>query len=513
MASLYKPTIASYCLPDGSYRTPEGERVTKATPSAIRVSKRSTVYYGKFTDADGRPQRVKLCKNKEAAKSMLAKLVTDAALGRVGAVDPFEKQNQLPVAIHLEHFESHLRTSTNKRGGKNTEHHVKTTTQRVRSVIDGCGFKRLREISRIPVEQYLHTMEVTRGGKKRKPSAQSRNFYLQAVTQFCRWLVTEDRMPRNPLAKLKKENVDLDQKHKRRAFTSEELPWIFAVTAKSETTFRGLTGADRVALYAVAMGTGFRVKELASLAPKSFDLDVATVDVRGEYTKNRKPVKNRPIPRETAEHLRGYLADKPLGTAIWAGTWTEKAARMVKADLAAARAAWIADAGDEAEQKRREKSELFLYINSEEEFADMHAWRHTMISQLFATGVNLKMAQDLARHSDAKTTLKRYGHTEQAAVVEAINRLPQYLAATGTDGMPSARLDRALTNGGMETAPHQRTTEETAGGIGGCETTPKTLRFMPLEAYGLGEIGTEEDYTRRESNPQPMVPKTIALSS
>jgi hypothetical protein len=51
MASLYKPTITTYQLPDGKHRTPDGKRVTKNTPGAVRVSKKSEVWYGKYRTA------------------------------------------------------------------------------------------------------------------------------------------------------------------------------------------------------------------------------------------------------------------------------------------------------------------------------------------------------------------------------------------------------------------------------------------------------------------------------
>jgi integrase len=162
------------------------------------------------------------------------------------------------------------------------------------------------------------------------------------------------------------------------------------------------------------------------------------VNVLGKYTKNRKPVENRPIPGELADHLRTYLDGRKADARIWPGTW--KAAKIVKGDLSAARAAWINEAKDDlAEMKLREQSQFLVYVNAKGEFGDMHAWRHTFVSMLVASGVNYKTAVELARHSDARITLERYAHVEQEAAVEAVNRMPQFLAATGTDG---PRLDQ-----------------------------------------------------------------------
>jgi hypothetical protein len=92
MASLYRPKIVEYRLPDGSYRTPDGKRVTKHTPSAVKSSRLSKKWYGRYTDGAGRPMRVPLSESKETSRRMLAKIAYDAQLAGVGIADPFAKQ-------------------------------------------------------------------------------------------------------------------------------------------------------------------------------------------------------------------------------------------------------------------------------------------------------------------------------------------------------------------------------------------------------------------------------------
>jgi hypothetical protein len=41
MASPYRPRIITYQLPDGKHRTPDGKRVTKDTPGAVQVARKS----------------------------------------------------------------------------------------------------------------------------------------------------------------------------------------------------------------------------------------------------------------------------------------------------------------------------------------------------------------------------------------------------------------------------------------------------------------------------------------
>ena len=77
--------------------------------------------------------------------------------------------------------------------------------------------------------------------------------------------------------------------------------------------------------------------ELASLAPLHFALasDPPTVRVEAAYTKNGEEA-TQPLPPDVAELLRGYLTGRPPDQPVWPGTWHEKAARMLRADLAAA---------------------------------------------------------------------------------------------------------------------------------------------------------------------------------
>ena len=87
MASLFRRRRITYQLPGGKHRTPDGQRVTKHTPGAVRVDLgRSEIYYGRYKTAAGF-QTVPLCADKTASKQMLAKLVTDAKLGAHGLGD------------------------------------------------------------------------------------------------------------------------------------------------------------------------------------------------------------------------------------------------------------------------------------------------------------------------------------------------------------------------------------------------------------------------------------------
>ncbi len=116
------------------------------------------------------------------------------------------------------------------------------------------------------------------GNVKRGISAQTFNFYLQAVKQFCRWLVKDRRASDNPLSHLTSLNVKTDRRHDRRALSVDEMRRLLhAVRNGPDRTGRSwrMTGPERAILYQLAMETGFRSSELRSLVRASFDLDGA----------------------------------------------------------------------------------------------------------------------------------------------------------------------------------------------------------------------------------------------
>ena len=124
--------------------------------------------------------------------------------------------------------------------------------------------------------------------------------------------------------------------------------------------------------------------------------------------------------------MRLFLAGLPADRPVWPGTWAKVAWRMIAADLAEARAAWIAEAEDDAgESQRRERSD-FLAYHADAGTVDFHSLRHSYISALARSGVHPKTVQTLARHSTIGLTMDLYTHVrlhDQAAALEALPSL------------------------------------------------------------------------------------------
>jgi len=253
------------------------------------------------------------------------------------------------------------------------------------------------------------------------------NHYIRAVQGFARWLVKVKRIGANPLETLSLLNTSTDVRHARRELSADELQELFTATRKSSRTFRGLTGAERYFLYLVAAGTGFRANALANLTPADFELDAdsPTVTLAAKFNKSRK-LKVQPLPDDVADALRGYLAGKSANVPVWAGTWIDKAAAMLRADLEAVGIAYAVEGPDGPEH------------------VDFHALRHTYLTLGGRSGIDLRTLQELAGHSSPLLTA-RYMHVRLKDAAAAVAKLPALvppmpipveipLRRTGTDG-------------------------------------------------------------------------------
>jgi site-specific recombinase XerD len=237
----------------------------------------------------------------------------------------------------------------------------------------------------------------------------SANGYLVALKAFSRWLWRDKRAPVDELAAMSKlPNAETDVRHARRDFTAEEYDWLLRTVRDSDRVYRHLAGTDRFHLYLTAAATGLRVAELDSLTPESFDLDGESpvVNARAAYCKNRKEAE-QPLPLDVAAALREYLDGKPADAPVWPGTWNERAAKMLKKDLADARAKWLESFHDERQRDEKAKSDFLAYRDRDGRFIDFHALRHTYISRIVSGGASAKVAQHLARHSTVTLTLGR----------------------------------------------------------------------------------------------------------
>ncbi len=499
MGHVYKPTIVRYA-------DSEGRRCKKGDSGARKRRVKSKTWRGEYRDGEGNPQNVTLGRNKEAARHMLHELETKAAHRKAGLFDPFEQHHSRFLIEHLADFKTHLEA----KGNGST--HVATSVSRVRAILDGCGFVRIRDLSASRVMEWLAD------GREAGMGITTSNHYLTAVKGFARWLVKDRRMSESPFAHLSRLNAKTDVRRQRRHLSIEDFKRLIAA-GQSGKPVCGLSGPDRAMLYLTAGYTGLRAAELASLTAASidFDADPPTVTVDAAYSKHRR-TDVLPLHPDLAVRLREWLAQRDRGeddathvlsiggpsqaapVRLWSGAWAANrhAAKMLRHDLREVGIPYEDDSG-----------RVF----------DFHALRHQFISMLAQSGVHPKTAQELARHSTITLTMDHYTHIglhDLSAALESLPGLPatesQAIRATGTEGVKnvvaglvagvgdiSSNSVRAIeTKGHSKTAPRS----DSAG-------SEKPLQMQGIESDCDTVTTVEKQYRRRDSNPHEVYPHWI----
>jgi len=331
-------------------------------------------------------------------------------LAGLGLLDKLSKVAAKPLGEHLDDFGTALEAKGN------TERHVKLVVSRARRIVEACGFDVWSDVSASNVQRHLADLRKGKHGI----SAQTCNFYLQAIKQLGKWMVRDGRASHSPLEHLQGLNVRTDRRHDRRALTIDEQRRLLTAAA-SGSERQGMAAAERAMLYRLAMETGLRAGELRSLTTASFRLDDAppTVTVKAAYSKHRRE-DTLPIRPDTVALLKDFFANKVPATPAFRVPKRRLVAPMLRADL---RAAGIA------------------YRDNDGRVVDFHALRHTFITNLKQAGVHPKVAQILARHSTITLTMDHYSHTVVGELTEAVSALPDLsvsptgdMEATGTFG-------------------------------------------------------------------------------
>jgi len=146
-----------------------------------------------------------------------------------------EKYRGVPLLEQLPDYLAAMRAD-----GTN-EFHVGMTGQRIRRVLEATGIVYARDLSSSRIKRAIAGFRQLPTGKKPKRpessyrllSALSRNFYIQSIKQFVRWLYVERRIAENPLVGLTKWSVLADRRHDRVRLTSAEFARLVAAANRS----------------------------------------------------------------------------------------------------------------------------------------------------------------------------------------------------------------------------------------------------------------------------------------
>lgn len=325
---------------------------------------------------------------------MLTELVRNVERQHAGLVDPAADQLRRPVEEHIAEYQTHMIAKAR------SEKHVAETVRLITNVVTECRYRLLADLQAGSdrLEEYLA------GRRQSGSSHRTVNADLIAVRSFCRWLISKKRMHQDLTEGLVRLSEDEDRRLERRSLTDGEAQELIAATFRSQRVYRHLTGEDRAVLYMLAQRTGLRRKELRSLTPASFELQSSppVVRLRAAVSKRRKR-DILPLSAELTRAVAGYLARKDRQQPVWPGSWWQRAAEMLRLDLA--------EAGIEP-------------VDEDGYVLDFHGQRTTFITSLARAGVSPATAQKLARHSDINLTMGTYTRLQMEDLLVAVEKLP-----------------------------------------------------------------------------------------
>ena len=446
------------------------------------LRKRGKHWYFRYVDENGKQRELKGCPDKRETESMAAALEGNIAKIKAGVIDPkalaYKAHEARPLADHLTDFHAYLVA----KGG--TAKHASVSARRVEKIIDLARIRRVSDLMPSKVQSALASL------RSEGLSQESINHHTRAVKAFSKWLWRDNRAREHSLAHLSTTSSEADRRRRRRALTPAEALRLIEAADQSKKSIGGLTGHVRARLYSLALGTGFRASELASLTPEGFDLtsNPPTATVSACYAKNRHEAA-QPIPQALADRLAPWLASLSEGKPIFGPL--RRTADMIRADLA--------EAGIEFETASG--------------VVDFPALRGCYISYLVASGASVKVCQDLARHSTPSLTIGVYAKASLHDIQGALEALPdqnisiattEILSATGTEMRPiSNRPSLPLPYGGVGNGRNlsERGTFEQAN-MKSDDVLPmvrKPLRRMGHDASGRSLAGSVGGEKRREA--------------
>jgi integrase len=401
---------------------------------------RGGAWYAAWKGSDGkRKTKCTGTTDKSAAERIAAKFEAEAALRREGVIDAqlegVADQARRSIESHLADYEAKL-AATSKGG-----YHVHSTLKAIRDCCEAAGFRIAADIAADGVNHFAAKLRTM------KQSARSIQFKIGAIKGFAKWLSATNKLPRNPLESVEKPNPDNDRRYERRMLLPAE--WSYLRTHAKGERF-GISAAERVLLYATAIQTGLRSSELRSLTPGKLFLtgDKPYLVCKAGNTKNAKEARQYVRP-DLAEALRKHVAGK-RGSAVFKMPDPSDVSAMFKADLVAARMAWIDEAkADRQEQVRRGKSDFLHDVNQDGEVLDFHSLRHTCGAWLAMAGAHPKAVQTTMRHSAITLTMDTYGHLFPGQEFETVSLLPTMLS--------EASAQRQAQRAGIETRQDRET--------------------------------------------------------
>jgi integrase len=401
-----------------------------------------------YTAEGTRRERSTRTTSRTDAERLLRGWTERVVLEREGLVAPeggteLDRHARAPLETHLSAFEAA------KRAEGRTDRHIAGTLGIIREAATGCGWKALGDFDAEALERFIGRKRApakpttTKAGaaddesKPRAWSPRTAHKCVTALRTFLRWCVADGRLAADPLARVRKTTPT--RQRTRRMLTPEEWRWLRHATEAGPERM-GMPAGERSLLYRTAIETGLRSTELRALIRTSLftDGERPYILLGAASTKNGKSARQfvRPeLARDLARHVARAMPGAPVFATM---PRREHCAAMLRADLQAAREAWIADAGaDAAERVKREQSDFLAATDHDGRIVDFHALRYTTGAWAAMGGASPQAIKRLMRHSSITLTMDTYGALCPSEDAETVHRMPSIeavaLRMTGTD--------------------------------------------------------------------------------
>jgi len=562
-------TLARWKDSRGKIRTAP---LTIGKDGSKRIAVESPKWFCKFRDGSGRLRELTTgCRDKQAAQAVLSELEREAERERAGIVSSKE-YTALGNAAKLiaEHLDSFV---TARRAEGLSERQLKDTRELIEKVFQECGFKTLASVQCHKVEEWLAAKAVAgTGARRRNIYIEAVRTFLRWAVSCNRLLgnplegiaradqnadvrrerraLSEVELPRlltatmlRPLAELGRETVMLEPEDGKRSSWTYAPLTLANIDAAIERARKKLAskpdvieaklllGRERGLIVKTLAMTGLRRGELAALQIRNLYLD----ELQPYIKLDRKSEKNRqgntiPLRMDLADDLRQWLADRAAKAQEAAQneptlSFEVEAARMRRGDQKTPDTGRLS--GDELLFNVPDRHALVKILDKDYAVAgipktddrgrtvDVHCLRHSFATWIGESGVSPKDAQRLMRHSDVNLTM-RYTHGTPEAELRALDSLPAASlnpeppvrnVATGTEKLAPLLAPDSVFESRMSRS------QSRSGKIGGSVDETAGAQKRPENPVKQGVSGHPVKYTREDSNLQPPVPKTGALSN
>jgi site-specific recombinase XerD len=116
----------------------------------------------------------------------------------------------------------------------------------IRAICTDRKFEKVADITADGINQYAGRL------KDQGRSTRTVQAYLTAIKGFTKWLAANHKLPRDPLASVKKPNPKTDRRRERRMLLPDEWHWLWATLADGPEQY-GVPAGERMLLYATAI--------------------------------------------------------------------------------------------------------------------------------------------------------------------------------------------------------------------------------------------------------------------